>query len=249
MATAWFTVACLMRLRDEINALAPNRAKGADGTVGDLAHQEHTSDHNPDETGAVPIHDADRLNEVHALDITTELNEPGLTLDMIVQFILARCRSGAERRLRYIIWQRKIYHVDNDFEPRDYDLDDPHTGHAHFSASYDSAREADASTWHLEEIPVALTPADKTWFASTIRSEIAAQLAAMPAKSADATWAKRLDVDTTAKGVNLQTAGDILRYGSSEHHQAIDAARGAEAGVKELRTAIEGITVIEHPSQ
>lgn len=164
----WVLIPCLVRLRDEFNTIAPDRAKGADGSVGDLAHQERTSDHNPDETGSVPIHDADHVNEVHALDITTDLREPGLTLEQVVQFLLARCRSGAEKRLRYIIFNRRIWRADNGWRQEGYTgTADPHTGHAHFSGSYDSKLEASTASWHLEDL-VALSLDDKKWIASLL---------------------------------------------------------------------------------
>lgn len=170
--TTWILIPCLVQLRDEFNLIAPARARGADGSIGDQAHADRVSDHNPDETGAVPIHDADHVNEVHALDITTDLREPGLSMEMVVQHLLARCRSGAERRLRYIIFNRRIWHVDEGWRQQTHTGDDPHTGHAHFSASYDSAREASTASWHLEEIPVALTADDKKWLAAEVRAAV-----------------------------------------------------------------------------
>jgi hypothetical protein len=229
MVAAWFTVACLQALRDEINELAPARAKGADGTIGDTAHASGgTSDHLPDDDPAFPaLHskDADTRNEVHALDITTELNVPGLTLEAIVQHILARCRSGAEKRLRYIIFNRRIWEASNGWAQRAYTLTDPHTGHAHFSASYETIREADASSWHLEEIPVALTAADKAWQeamtvrvvdarADALEANILAKLTGVPA----AVWAGPLLNVHVGKGEapSMQKPGDILRYLSPE---------------------------------
>ena len=114
VVASWELVPCLVRLRTEFNEIAPGRDRASDGSVGDPAHADRSSDHNPDETGAVPIRDADHVNEVHALDITTDLREPGLSLERVVQFLLTRCRSGAERRLRYIIFNRRIWHVDED---------------------------------------------------------------------------------------------------------------------------------------
>jgi hypothetical protein len=164
---SWIVVACLLKLRDEFNALAPARAKGADGTIGDTAHAAGgTSDHLPDEDyPALHNKDADHVDEVHALDITTDLNVPGLTLETVVQFILGRCRSGAEKRLRYIIFNRRIWESDTKtpWSQQVYTgTADPHTGHAHFSASYDSKLEASTASWHLEDIPVALTKPTRT---------------------------------------------------------------------------------------
>jgi hypothetical protein len=159
----WILVACLKQLFAEFNAIAPNRDHASDGSIGDTAHQHEVSDHNPDETGSVPIHDADHINEVHAIDVDVDLREPGLTMEMVVQFVLSRCRNGSEKRLRYIIYNRRIWEADNGWQKRAYTGASAHTEHAHFSASYDTGREASTASWHLEDIPVALTAADKQW--------------------------------------------------------------------------------------
>ena len=159
----WILVACLKRLFAEFDAIAPHRDHASDGSIGDTAHQHEVSDHNPDETGSVPIHDADHTNEVHAIDVDVDLREPGLSMETVVQFLLARCRNGAEKRLRYIIYNRRIWEADNGWKQRAYTGASAHTEHAHFSASYDTGREASTASWHLEDIPVALTAADKKW--------------------------------------------------------------------------------------
>jgi hypothetical protein len=165
-------ISCLARLRTEFNLIAPSRDKTSDGWIGDTAHQQEVSDHNPDETGSVPIHDADKVNEVHAIDVDNNLNESDLTMEKVVQFLLGRCRSGAEKRLRYIIWNRRIWEASNGWRQRTYTGASPHTEHAHFSASYTTSLEASTASWHLEDIPVALTAADKTWIASQIKAAV-----------------------------------------------------------------------------
>jgi hypothetical protein len=149
---SWILVPCLGQLRTDLNRLAPNRDKGSDGTIGDTAHQSRVSDHNDDEVGRVPIRDADAKHEVHALDLDVNLREPNLTMEMVVQHVVARCRSGAENRLRYIIFNRRIWEASNGWRQRAYSGDNPHDKHAHFSASYETAREADTSSWHLDEL-------------------------------------------------------------------------------------------------
>ena len=161
-------VPCGVRLRSDFNTVAPGRDKASDGWIGDTAHQHEVSDHNPDETGSVPIHDADRVNEVHAVDVDDDLRESDLTMEKVVQFLLDRCRRGLENRLRYIIYNRRIWEASNGWKQRAYTGPSPHTEHAHFSFSYDTAREASTASWHLEDIPVALTAADKTWLAAEI---------------------------------------------------------------------------------
>jgi hypothetical protein len=141
----------------EFDRIAPARDHASDGAVGDLAHQQEVSDHNPDETGSVPIHDADTVNEVHAIDVDNTLNESDLTMEKVVQFLLVRCRSGAEKRLRYVIYNRRIWSASSGWVQKTYTGSSPHTEHAHFSGSYDTKLEASTASWHLEDIPVALT--------------------------------------------------------------------------------------------
>jgi hypothetical protein len=156
---AWTLVPCLAALRAEFNRIAPNRDRASDGSIGDPAHADSTSDHNPDETGRVPIRDADRVNEVHAIDVDVDLRVPGLSMERVVQFVLGRCRSGAERRLRYIIFDRRIWLSASGWKQEPYGGSNPHDKHAHFSASYTASREADTSSWHLEDL-VALSAAE-----------------------------------------------------------------------------------------
>jgi len=193
---SWILVPCLAKLRSEFNAIAPDRDKSSDGSVGDAAHQDSQSDHNPDETGNVPIRDADRVNEVHAIDVDVNLRVPGLSMENVVQFLLTRCRSGAEKRLRYIIYNRRIWSASNGWRRRNYTGSNAHDHHAHFSSSYTSAHEASTASWHLEDVPVALTADDKKWIAAEIRAAVRAELrTAMPdvptaTENADAIWRK-----------------------------------------------------------
>jgi hypothetical protein len=93
-----------------------------------------------------------------------------------VQFLLGRCRSGAERRLRYIIYNRRIWSASSGWVQKRYTGASAHTEHAHFSASYTSSLEASTASWHLEDIPVALTAADKAWITSTIAAQTRAAI-------------------------------------------------------------------------
>jgi N-acetyl-anhydromuramyl-L-alanine amidase AmpD len=64
---------------------------------------------------------------------------------------------------------------------------------------------------------------------------------------AKAVWDAKGDVDTTTKGVNLQPRGSIVDYGSSEHHQAIDAAREAVKKVDALTVKVDAILAVLAP--
>jgi hypothetical protein len=153
MGADWILIACLKTLFAEFDRIAPSRDHASDGSIGDTAHQQEVSDHNPDEVGRVPIHDADHINEVHAIDVDNTLRESDLTMEKVVQFLLKRCRSGAEKRLRYIIYNRRIWSASSGWVQKTYTGASPHTEHAHFSASYETALEASTASWHLEDIP------------------------------------------------------------------------------------------------
>jgi hypothetical protein len=172
----WVLIPCLKALFAEFDRIAPGRDRASDGSIGDAAHRRTVSDHNPDETGSVPIHDADHVNEVHAIDVDNNLRESDLTMEKVVQFLLGRCRSGAERRLRYIIYNRRIWSASSGWVQKRYTGASAHTEHAHFSASYTSSLEASTASWHLEDIPVALTAADKAWITSTIAAQTRAAI-------------------------------------------------------------------------
>lgn len=153
---SWILVPCLVSLRSEFNALAPDRSKASDGAVGDVAHSGSSSDHNPDETGRTPYEDADNVNEVHAIDVDKDLNRSGWTMDRAVQTIVTRHRAGLDDRLQNVIWKRRVWSASWNWEPRAYTGANAHTEHAHFSARYMPAQERDVSPWGLLPAP---TPA------------------------------------------------------------------------------------------
>lgn len=149
----WVVIPSLLSLRGEFNTLAPNRDKGADGTIGDQNHTS-SSDHTPDEdSDKLRGKDADKVNEVHALDIDSSGPWPtGRTFKQIVMDVIAGEKKkwldpNDKCRLNYVIYDRKIYDKDNDFEPENYEGSDPHTNHAHFSARYETSCENDIRPW------------------------------------------------------------------------------------------------------
>lgn len=129
---AWRVAKSLLRLRDQINELAPNRSKASDGTIGDAAHASRRSDHNPwVKDGSIGV--------VTAMDITNDIAN-GCDAQMLVDALV----SSRDPRIKYIIWNRKI--VNSRIQPwvwRTYGGTNPHTKHFHISvrpekASYDS---------------------------------------------------------------------------------------------------------------
>jgi hypothetical protein len=133
MATPYL-VPCLVTLRAEFNTVSPNRDKGADGWIGDIAHQARTSDHNPDSLGRVLAVD---------IDSTGPWPSP---FDGLVESL------RGDSRLEYIIWNRRIASRDQGWTWRTYTgTADPHTGHAHFSARHDHTGNDSTAPWGLTE--------------------------------------------------------------------------------------------------
>jgi hypothetical protein len=181
-----FLVPCLVTLRAEFNAVAPHRDKGADGWIGNRAHQQESSDHNPDETGNTPYEDADDVDEVHATDIDStgpwpdgKGGEAGGWFDLKVRAIAAQERVEFESkamvgRLQNIIWRGQIISRSWKWsEWRKYSGPSDHFDHAHFSARYLTSTENDTRPWGVEEDDMPLNSDDKAWLTEEIRGQVA----------------------------------------------------------------------------
>lgn len=125
--TEWRLAKSLKTLIDQVNAKYPHRSKNWDGTVGDLAHQERASDHNPDDTGMVC-----------AADITHDPTH-GMNADQLAEHL----RLSKDPRIKYIIYNRRIFSsAVRPWEWRHYSGSSPHDHHVHVSVMRDKADEA-----------------------------------------------------------------------------------------------------------
>lgn len=113
--TGWRVAKSLVVLRNQINAMAPNRRKGADGTIGDAAHAASASRHNPNAAGVVT-----------ALDIT---HDPANGCD--IHKIADVIRRHPHRDLAYLISNRRIASRPG-WAWRAYGGSAPHSEHVHF---------------------------------------------------------------------------------------------------------------------
>lgn len=159
----WVLIPCLVTLRQEFDAVAPHRDKGADGSIGDSAHTS-SSDHTPDEDSDILRgRDADAKNEVHAVDIDCtgpwpdgKGGEAGGWFDRTVRAIVDRERAEAASpdvygRLQYVIWRGRIASRSWGWTWRDYSGPSSHFDHGHFSARYLTRTENDTRPWGVQE--------------------------------------------------------------------------------------------------
>jgi hypothetical protein len=102
----------IARLDSEIEAAYPGTTTWI---VGDEAHKNTWSDHNANDAGVYC-----------AIDVK---GDGGLELAAFVRHLIAKPHPN----LRYVIFNHKIYHRSNDFEPEDYHGKSGHEDHAHAS--------------------------------------------------------------------------------------------------------------------
>jgi len=118
---AWWLSKAAAQLRDEVDALWPDRDKRTDGTIGDLNHT--TGEHVPNDKG-----------EVRAIDIDADLDTDPDTSWQLAD--LLRAIAKTDGRIYYIIHDGKITsgtYQDTFWTWRDYDGANPHTSHLHVS--------------------------------------------------------------------------------------------------------------------
>jgi hypothetical protein len=175
---AWELTDGLANLRAQVNARWPDRDHESDGSIGDLAHMGSTSGHNADDTpGSRPAWDGDpdSKREVRAWDCDTDFRETGMRALLLVDHL--RRLPGLSRVIRYMIFNRKMYHSRDGFAPTAYDGPSAHTEHIHFEGAFSQAADENTSfdfdLWEInmptiDEIKVAAKAAAKEAFAEAL---------------------------------------------------------------------------------
>jgi hypothetical protein len=114
---AWRLAKSLVQLRSEFDAAYPGRSKRSDGTIGDAAHRNRASRHNPN-----------RYDVVCALDIT---HDPASGCD--VHRIAREHVRDPHPELAYVISNGQVASRSRGFRWVTYTGSNPHTLHAHFA--------------------------------------------------------------------------------------------------------------------
>lgn len=150
----WVVVPNLLEGRTQLNNRFPNRAKNAEGTIGDTSHKGSPSSHNPDETGVPEYSDHDGIDEVRAADFDKNLNDSnGYTMEMMVQRWITLARSGLMPWLRYLIYNKRIWHKRDNFVTRAYTGSDTHENHAHVNSDFTQWADTVTGTdWHMPAV-------------------------------------------------------------------------------------------------
>jgi murein L,D-transpeptidase YcbB/YkuD len=131
----WRLAKSLESLRAQINAAAPARSKVADGTIGDAAHASRSSDHNPH------VKDG-KMGVVTALDITHDPRN-GVDAGAIAEAL----KASGDARIKYIIWNRRIWNPAKGPNWRAYTRANPHDKHFHISVASGKALYDDGRAW------------------------------------------------------------------------------------------------------
>ena len=132
---SWREAKSLLTLRDQVNALWPKRDRSSDGTIGDLAHSERKSDHNPNAGGVVTAWDCDA-----DLSLDPPVN---------VGILVAALQSSKDPRIKYLIWNRQITVKGNILQWKPYHGANAHQHHCHISVSSDPSLYDDPRRWDL----------------------------------------------------------------------------------------------------
>lgn len=134
----------IVKLRDEVDALFPNRAKASDGMLGDAAHATRDSDHNPWVTDA-------GVGVVTAVDITDDA-ERGIP--EIADFLVRTLVANRDPRVKYIIHESKIWRSYDKpgipaWTPAPYDGPNKHFTHVHVSVKPEKVHFDSVAPWGL----------------------------------------------------------------------------------------------------
>lgn len=131
---AWRIAKSLVVLRNQINSAYPNRSTLSDGTIGDQAHSQVASDHNPNGYGVVC-----------AMDITHS-PQTGFDAHALANNLVAHRHPN----LKYVISNSRIAGAWTGWQWRQYNGVNPHSKHIHVSVGVGQDGQSDPGTYDDE---------------------------------------------------------------------------------------------------
>lgn len=146
----------------QLNERFPKRDKASDGLWGNKAHQESVSSHNGDKSGNAEWKDGDKKDEVRARDWDKDLKDPDATMEQVVQEWVRLARAGKLWWVRYIIFNKRIWHKRDGYKTRVYTGANKHDHHAHVNSDFtEKADEVTGTDWGLKNFRKPKPPAPK----------------------------------------------------------------------------------------
>jgi hypothetical protein len=125
----------LIQLREQADDSYPDRKRDSDGTLGDARHQVRKSDHNAD-----PV-----TGYVRALDLDVDFDKSANTAAYIADQI--RTLAKSDKRIAYVIFDRKIASARSLWRWKKYTGVNPHTSHIHIS--FTKAGDTDSKFFNI----------------------------------------------------------------------------------------------------
>ncbi|MEO6333626.1 MAG: peptidoglycan-binding domain-containing protein [Pyrinomonadaceae bacterium] len=130
---SWRLAKSLIQLRSQINEVFPARDKESDGSIGDTAHSNRRSDHNPNINGVVT-----------AIDVDRDFNDGHDGRELVSALI-----ASDDPRIKYIIFERQISQTGNVSRWSPYFGKNAHNHHVHISISASAKLYDDSTPWRL----------------------------------------------------------------------------------------------------
>ena len=125
----------LIQLREQADDSYPDRKRDSDGTIGDARHATRKSDHNPD------IH----TGFVRAIDLDADFDKSSSSAAYIADQI--RIAAKSDKRIAYVIFNRKIASARSLWKWRKYTGVNPHIKHIH--VSFTKAGDTDSKFFNI----------------------------------------------------------------------------------------------------
>lgn len=129
----WRLANSLIQLRKQVNETFTERDKSSDGSIGDTAHSNRKSDHNPNPAGVVT-----------AIDVDRDFNDGHDGRELVSALV-----AGKDPRVKYIIFERQITVPGDITRWKPYHGANAHNHHIHISVSASAKLYDDATPWKL----------------------------------------------------------------------------------------------------